>query len=70
MLTLKKISTAFVLSLILGVSLFSTGAFAKSTQSAHTAHWCGCSRVIVFVTGSNWWNWDFGFFPWFHLFGW
>lgn len=46
MLKLKKASTAFVLSLILGVSLFSTGAFAQSAHSVQSVQstnttWCG-----------------------------
>lgn len=71
MLKLKKVSAAFVLSLILGVSLFSTGAFAKTAQSVqsaqntHVAGWCGCHQTIIFLSGF----WDFGFFPWFSWFG-
>ncbi len=80
MLKLKKVSAAFVLSLILGVSLFSTGAFANT----NTANWgggfnsfgggCGCGgssfgALVIPFTVISVPVFSFNIIPWFGGFG-
>ncbi|MEO7019276.1 MAG: hypothetical protein ABI234_03905 [Ktedonobacteraceae bacterium] len=79
MLKLKKVSAAFVLSLILGVSLFSTGAFANTHAANWGGNWggnggCGCGNssfgaLVIPFTVIAVPVFSFNIIPWFGGFG-